>query len=119
MGLTALWVSYEAYPDKAEAELIPTLQRSPTERILIALEAAGLRSQFDVVAFYSRFLAVFRDEKVRESLEPIKYERRYESSDFRALKRNADRLHRAMLEVFDSVPANWRRHILSRFLLQS
>jgi hypothetical protein len=119
MGLTSIWVRFEAKPGKAEEALYLLLSQSPTERLLVSLDEAGLSNQVDVVAFYSEFLGEFRSAATRASLEAVEYERRYESAAFRLLKRNADRMHRSMLEVIDSVPANWRRHIHSRFLLQS
>ena len=119
MGLTALWVKHEAYPERVDEELLFLLQQTPTERLVRALDDAGLAKQLDVVAFYSRFLGEFRSPDTRRSLENLQYDSRYDSNSFRTLKRNADRMHRAMIEVLDSIPANWRRHVYSRFLLSS
>lgn len=119
IGMSALLVRCETVPEAAEAEIGIILNQSPTERIVTALEYAGMPSQLATVAFYNRFLGKMRDKDVRKSLEDVEYGSRHQYEIFEDLKRNADRLHRAMLETFESLPASWRRHIYSRFLLHS
>lgn len=119
LGITAAVVRYETRPELAEENAGKILDLTPTERIHVSLELAGIPGQTAAMAFYDIFLQQMRRPEVRSALDDVLYPDRHSSQVFVALKRNADRMHRAMLETIDSLPPNWRRHLLSRFLLHS
>lgn len=119
MAITALLVKFEARPEIAEPEIEKLLNQSPTMRIFSSVEYAGIPSQLATVAMYDKFLGKMKDVEIRKIIDSVEYSSRHNDECFQELKRNADRLHRAMLETIESLPANWRRHILGGFLLHS
>jgi hypothetical protein len=119
LGITAAVVRHETRPEIAEENAAKILDLTPTERIRYSLELAGISGQTAALAFYDIFLQQMRKPEVRGVLDDVVYADRHSSQVFLALKRNADRMHRAMLETIDTLPTNWRRHLLSRFLLHS
>ena len=73
VGVTALLVRCETIPEVAEEVLLEVLNQTPTERIVTALEYAGIPSQLGMLAFYDRFLEKMRDEDVRSSLDDVEF----------------------------------------------
>lgn len=108
---------FEHRPDAEEELIHDLLNMAPVERLIIALEGAGLLAQTRCIALYNKFLGEVSRAEVRESLERIKHEDRYDHDVFRRLKRNADEFHESLIELLVSLPINWRRHLLGHFLL--
>jgi hypothetical protein len=108
---------FEHRPDAEEQLILDLFNLAPVERLIIALDGAGLLGQVRCIALYNKFLGEVSAAEVREALERVKHERRYDDEVFRRLKKNADEFHEALIEVLVSLPINWRRHLLGHFLL--
>lgn len=119
LGITAVLLESEPIDQIAEERLLALLDLTPTERIQQALSVAGLEPHSAIFAYYGRFLRDMASTETRSFLSTVTYEGRHSSPAYVRMKGNADRLHRSMLEIVESLPVAWRRHLFSRFLLHS
>ena len=71
LGTVKILSQFEAYPELAHDSLRPMFESTPTERIVNALEAAGMPDALSVVAFYGEFLDRFSDVETRRGLEQL------------------------------------------------
>ena len=117
LALLAAITQNETLPEVIESLAQELLNMSPTERIIKSLKIAGIREQLAVIPFYNYFLKQLGDPIVRKELSGVEHQTRHQSEVFRSLKRNADRLRRAMIETLEALPPNWRRHMNHLFLL--
>lgn len=123
LGFTSLIIRSEPVDDagdnRLEELLLTLLDETPTVRIEKALALAGISLHQPLFAHYGLFLREMSHKETRENLRQLEYGRRHDSPLFMTLKHNADHLHRSMVEIIESMPPMWRRHLLSRFLLHS
>ena len=119
LGMTGILVESEPRENQAIEKLAALLAQSPTQRIVDALAAAALPRSSAIFAYYGNFLKGMSEHQVRTQIENLDYANRHAHEEFVRMKAHADRLHRSMLEIIESLPAAWRRHLFSRFLLHS
>ncbi len=117
LALLAAITQNETLPEVIESSAQELLNMSPTERVVKSLEIAGIREQLAAIPFYNYYLEQIGDPATRKVLSEVEHHTRHQSEVFRSLKRNADRLRRAMFETLEALPPNWRRHLNHLFLL--
>ncbi|MCK4486669.1 MAG: hypothetical protein KAU38_07900 [Desulfobacterales bacterium] len=111
LALLAAITQNETLPEVIELSAQELLNLSPIERIVKSLEIAGIREQIATIPFYNYYLKQIGNPETRKILSEVDHNTRYQCEVFRLLKRNADRLRRAMIETLEALPPNWRRHI--------
>ena len=108
---------FEHKIEAAEEEVKSLFDRTPTERLLWALDKAGLSNHLNVICWYDKYLGLIGDPGIRGELDKVDHSKRYSSDAFRLLKDNSDSLHMAMIDIIEALPPHWRRHLLGHFLL--
>lgn len=104
--------------DDAERIVQGLLDLPPADRLREATRRAGPACDpGTVLARYDAFLSLYGDPERRERLEGLPHDGRRGDSAFEEFRTNSNGLHDAMLDCIDSLPAPWRRDLLSHFLL--
>lgn len=102
--------------DASARGVLDCLEQPPIVRYVLALGPGAPACRFAPLPYLNRFVGELGSERVREELSGVIHDARHTSESFRRLKGNADRLRRSLIETFDDLPAQWRRHMLHLFM---
>lgn len=117
LAVVAATADREYLEEEEEAVVKELFELSPCYRLAFALRESGLDAHVSALRLYDRFLQQIGTPGVRDELQEVDHEDRYENEVFRRLKDNSDHLHERYLDIIGHLPPHWKRHLISHFLL--
>jgi hypothetical protein len=83
------------------------IEMPPLKRMFVCYELAGDTAFYKVAGFYNTFLSLLSDRDVREGLQNLEYNVRYNSPEFAHLKTNSDGFSSELLRFYEARRGEW------------
>jgi len=105
-------------PEKMVYEsLLEEIRSPPVEKLAALLLGKGRKDIITPFVLYNKFLENINNPMIREQLNEIDYDARYEDNIFSELKENSDVFHEELIKIFNEFKQNWDEMIYDLLIL--
>lgn len=96
-----------------------SLSNNPTERIIEASNKIQIETHLidNLISVYEVYFNAISNKEIRESLDALIFENRYEDDNYVKLKKSCIELHSCMSDIVINLPEFYRKQIIEMFLL--
>jgi len=89
----------------------------PVEKLATILLEKDRKDITNPFVLYNKFLEKINDSEIRERLNEIDYDTRYENKIFSEIKENSDIFHKELIKNFNEFKQNWDEMIYNLLIL--
>jgi predicted nucleotidyltransferase len=105
-------------PENAVYEsLLEEMRLPPVEKLATILLEKDRKDITNPFVLYNKFLEKINDPEIRERLNEIDYDARYENKTFSEIKENSDIFHKELIKNFNEFKQNWDEMIYNLLIL--
>ena len=108
---------FEKTENPVYESLLKDIRSPPVEKIATILLEKDKRDIITPFVLYNKFLEKVNDPVIRDQLNEIDYDARYESDIFSELKENSDMFHNELINFFKEFKQNWDEMIYDLIIL--
>ncbi len=99
------------------APLLEEMRLPPVEKLATILLEKNRKDIIKPFVLYNKFLEKINDSWIREQLDEIDYDARYENNIFSEIKENSDAFHDELIKIFNEFKQNWDEMIYNLLIL--
>jgi|GEM_PF-1465723 len=97
--------------------LLEEMRSPPVEKLATIFLEKDKKDLITPFVFYNEFLEKINDTMIREQLNEIDYDARYENDIFSELKENSDEFHEELIKIFNEFKQDWDEMIYDLLIL--